>query len=295
MQGADAYRVVFDVAKSRYDWQLPAIGLLFIPVGALLIWLAPRAGWTGTKRWLGYYFIGFSMLFSGLVFLVTWPQHSRAKGAFRTEIVSSVEGPVTDFRPMPYEGHQDECFTVQAKTFCYSDYDMTAGFHNSASHGGPIREGLPVRVFYVGDMIVRLEVRADLLPSEVERKAVARREESESEAQMRHDPAIVRLEMGFSVAVLFFVAWWNIQPQRFMRLWIEPPYKPLTIRLFRLFFAANLVGAAVYLGREIAHFQGTSSDYLIAAEIAAAWMWGMWVMFRLVEAYGTRYRRHSTR
>jgi len=67
-------------------------------------------------------------------------------------------GSSQNFRPMPYEGHQDECFSVQAQTFCYSDYVVTVGFNNSASHGGPIREGLRVRVSYIGNTIIRLEV-----------------------------------------------------------------------------------------------------------------------------------------
>ena len=78
---------------------------------------------------------------------------------------SVVEGAVTNFRPMPYTGHTLECFSVREQTFCYSDYVVTAGFNNTTSHGGPIREGLPVRVSYIGGTIVRLEVKADALPS----------------------------------------------------------------------------------------------------------------------------------
>jgi hypothetical protein len=52
-----------------------------------------------------------------------------------------LEGSVENFDPMPYEGHQDECFTVQSKRFCYSDYEVQAGFNRSAAHGGPIRQG----------------------------------------------------------------------------------------------------------------------------------------------------------
>jgi hypothetical protein len=59
---------------------------------------------------------------------------------------------------MPYTGHSEESFTVEGHRFSYSDYIVTSGFHNTASHGGPIREGLHVRVTYSGNLILRLEV-----------------------------------------------------------------------------------------------------------------------------------------
>ena len=87
---------------------------------------------------------------------------SDAFTAFRTGQYSLVEGIVTDFHPMPFEGHDDECFTVEAQRFCYSDYDeATSGFHNAASHGGPIRSGIHVRIAYLGPTILRLQIRKD--------------------------------------------------------------------------------------------------------------------------------------
>jgi hypothetical protein len=52
---------------------------------------------------------------------------------------------------MPYQGHQEECFSVGDRTFRYSDYEPTAGFNNTASHGGPIRGGLAGRIAYIGN------------------------------------------------------------------------------------------------------------------------------------------------
>jgi hypothetical protein len=69
-----------------------------------------------------------------------------------------VEGPVEQFVPMPYTGHSMERFSVAGIRFAYSDYVITGGFNNTSSHGGPIRLGRFVRITYVGEDIVRLEI-----------------------------------------------------------------------------------------------------------------------------------------
>ena len=68
------------------------------------------------------------------------------------------EGVISDFHMMPASGHENEWFVVNGKRFEYSDYAMTAGFNNTASHGGPIRKGLQVRVHHVGNEIAKLEI-----------------------------------------------------------------------------------------------------------------------------------------
>jgi hypothetical protein len=65
---------------------------------------------------------------------------------------------VTGFMPMPVTGHAMEHFCVSGACFSYSDYVVTAGFNRTSSRGGPIREGLPVRVTYLGNTILKLEV-----------------------------------------------------------------------------------------------------------------------------------------
>ena len=68
--------------------------------------------------------------------------------ALRAGNYSVVEGVVESFHPMPYEGHSYESFRVRGIRFTYSDYTITPCFNNTASHGGPIREGIRVRVVY---------------------------------------------------------------------------------------------------------------------------------------------------
>ena len=62
---------------------------------------------------------------------------------------------------MPYYGHTPgiESFTVSGVPFSYSDYIPEAGFNQTSAHGGPIHQGLPVRIWYVGKEIVKLEIK----------------------------------------------------------------------------------------------------------------------------------------
>jgi hypothetical protein len=52
-----------------------------------------------------------------------------------------------------------ESFVVQGVTFKYSDYAIIAGFNNRASHGGPVREGVPVKIWYWHGQILHLQIK----------------------------------------------------------------------------------------------------------------------------------------
>jgi hypothetical protein len=160
----DQYRVIFDLYQKGFEWWFPAYGLLFVLVGGVFVWLGRSKNWPRSRSFFGYFMIGFACLWSGVTFSSMFREYVALRSAYRHSQFSVVEGRVTAFRPMPYQGHQLECFSVEAQTFCYSDYVVTAGFNNSASHGGPIREGLPVRVSYIGNTIVRLEVPSNPPP-----------------------------------------------------------------------------------------------------------------------------------
>jgi hypothetical protein len=272
---------------------VPCLRFDFRSGRGVIIWLGKRNDWPRSRRFVGYFMVGFACLWSGLTFSTTFGEYLRLRSAFRHSQFSVVEGRITSFRPMPYEGHQDECFSVQSQTFCYSDYGVTAGFNNSASHGGPIREGLPVRVSYVGSTIVRLEIRSDAY-SDAQRTAVAQAAKTDWQQREDRDPTLDRMNLGFSVAAVFLVAWWNLQPQRFMRFWSKPPYKSLTVTLFRLFFAANLIGAIWHLVEQVNRHHRAMSEYRAAAAIAAAWITVMWVMVTVMFWFARRQDQTKT-
>ena len=157
-----AYKVAFDIIDAGYkEWSFGASGLVFIAAGIVLVMfhsaLAPR--WPEPlRRGFAWFFLLFSLLWTGCAVGSTYYEYAKLVSAVRSGQVQYVEGHVEQFVPMPHGGNAMESFTVQGKRFEYSDYVVTAGFNNTASHGGPIREGRSVRVTYVDDTIVRLEI-----------------------------------------------------------------------------------------------------------------------------------------
>jgi len=153
------YTTVFQISSGSYGVPFALSGLIFFVIGAILA----AAKWRFRWRRLHWLFIAFSCAFGILwMFLASAPVLTEgvdAFNAFQTGHYALVEGEVTDFHPMPYQGHQDECFSVQDERFCYSDYEATPGFRNSASHGGPIRAGIHVRIAYLGGTILRLQIQ----------------------------------------------------------------------------------------------------------------------------------------
>ena len=79
------------------------------------------------------------------------------RAADRDGSAEIVEGIVEQY-VLTSEGHPKETFVVSNRYFAYSDYDSSPGFHQTQARGGPISEGLRVRITHFDSNIIRLEV-----------------------------------------------------------------------------------------------------------------------------------------
>jgi hypothetical protein len=158
------YKVVFDIVESGYkSWSFPAFGLIFIAIGLfLVIFRKLISGWWGNhpraRDTFSSFFLWFAVIWTLISFFGTYSEYSNLRSAYKSGNFDVVEGRVTYFMPMPYSGHAMEKFCVNDHCFEYSDFVVSGSFNNTMSHGGPIREGLPVRVTFVRNKIIKLEV-----------------------------------------------------------------------------------------------------------------------------------------
>jgi hypothetical protein len=209
------------VGKYRWGWRKPGwpVPLIFCFLGIVVFYVA-----------------------GPLVSDIT-QMNSEALTAFETGRYSVIEGVVTDFHPMPYEGHDDECFSVTSRRFCYSDYQATPGFHNAASHGGPIRPGLRVRIAHSGGTILRIEIAKDQVPSAASLSATAKSAQVDFQTRTENDPLQQRMLLAFLFTGACWTLWWNLQWKRAMRFWVRPPNRQVTQLLFRIWFAVSFVSS----------------------------------------------------
>lgn len=277
------YVTVFDISKQPFEWWWPAIGILIFALGIVLIKLAPR--WPNLKnaKVVGWVMLVVGPIFTIVVYNSVNSMWADWRSAYERGSYFTVEGVVEDFKPMPYEGHQEECFRVKNQQFCYSDYIVQPGFRQSASHGGPIREGLPVRIYYYEGQILRLDIRADMLPSKVARASYAKAEEAKWYDWVRNDPTNDRIGLALNFAFVLISLCWNLNWRHYMRYWIwkGTPYSALWELVFRAFFLLTFIGSTVGLVQMIGEKHRTATDFQKAALYSLFWL-GFFVIFDVV-------------
>jgi hypothetical protein len=155
-----SYRVVFDSTQTQAQWLLSDSVILLFAVGflALLLWMNWRARKSsrGTRVIWGVVFVVVSVGFYARYASHYWWQGILYyhRGAYKT-----VEGPVRNYLAKQMTDGNFEQFMVGDITFGYLDIGRGKCFHKTAQNGGPIREGLQVRVGYTDSVcIVKLEV-----------------------------------------------------------------------------------------------------------------------------------------
>jgi hypothetical protein len=159
------YQVAYDIQNVMFPvWWIFGIGILFFTVGLGIVFfgdteLLDSIIESSTKQRVVMPIL--SCVLGSLTIgagIISYSNFANLRSAARNGSAEIVEGKVEQFVPMPYEGHAHETFIVNGRYFSYSDFDLTRGFNNTQSHGGPIKEGLQVRITHVDGSIVKLEI-----------------------------------------------------------------------------------------------------------------------------------------
>jgi len=147
------------VYQPMFAWGFPAVGILGSLVGAAVAWKL-----RGPKRRTWALVSGLALLWALAIGVAAYVKYLGGRSMVASTETSLVEGVVRDFSPGEFLGHKQESFWVNGVRFAYQDDVYTGGFNHDAGRGGPMREGLFVRIRYVpsaqpyGNLILHLEI-----------------------------------------------------------------------------------------------------------------------------------------
>ena len=149
------FQLVYDIHQAGCRvWFFAPIGLA-LTIGSLIAWRSGRA--TGSVQ-PAFPILFFAML-TVVSFVVTWGEYWHLLRARDHGEAQVLVGVVSAFEPAPtYRG--TERFRVADHEFSYSRFQTKQGFHRLSADGGPMAQGLCVRLQYIDDHILRLETAA---------------------------------------------------------------------------------------------------------------------------------------
>ena len=157
---------VFDAAQFNLDNLIgPAVGITILVFG----WrMAGRQLWADRRetynlqgrvvRFLCRAWLCLGLAWTSMILFGTVQDYVEARDRLRSGDYSIVEGTVEQFR----KTREMESFVVNGKFFQYSDSWATSGFNNTTSSGGPMKNGLHVRIAHPANLILRLEIASGM-------------------------------------------------------------------------------------------------------------------------------------
>ncbi len=161
-----AYEMYYDAALYGFTaWTSVLITLPFV-AAVIFLFSKPTSYWGAPKvsakliNGFRYFYLCMTLFFLITSLSETYSNYLLYKNYVENNEFQVVEGVVTNFQPY-VERRSPEEFCVNDVCFKFRDYLTTWGFNQNASDGGPIHEGLQVRIAYVEgeeNIIVRLEI-----------------------------------------------------------------------------------------------------------------------------------------
>ncbi len=157
------YRLVYDVAAAGYtDWWFPAAGLIGLAVFGFGLYRALRDEEPLQRSWI--YILGLPFLTVWVLgaFWGTYGDYTSIRDRLNSGRYILVEGVVQQFQDGDAGDHDPERWMVRSGDtvyrYSYVRSQLSPGFRHEAIHGGPIRNGLHVRIADVDGHIARLEI-----------------------------------------------------------------------------------------------------------------------------------------
>jgi hypothetical protein len=157
------YQTVFQVSYFSNGSLLESLAFLGAGIVALVVIVfAWKFGKINRPKLIVFSCVGmpFWFLVSGFWFYSNISTGKMWTAALANNQCEVVEGTVQVLHQQPWSGHDaGDHISIGGKDFTYSDYVESLGYHQTISHDGQLKNGAVARLHYIGDVILKVEIK----------------------------------------------------------------------------------------------------------------------------------------
>jgi hypothetical protein len=149
-------QVYYDISRDGFEgWWVLGVPYIMVIYLIILCFFNVQGG--------SLLLVGASFAFIAAIFssVLTWYEFVNSCKALKNGSCRIVEGFVTEHTvscPEP-RNRESESFIVAGKRFFYADNIFVVGFNRTPRNGGKIKNDMNLKVFYLEDRIIRIEIK----------------------------------------------------------------------------------------------------------------------------------------
>jgi hypothetical protein len=157
------YRTVFEVSYFSNGSLLMNIVFLCVGIGVVVASLySLKSGRMKPLQKIGVFcfWAPFWFLFGGFWLYSNLSSGKELTTALANDKCEVVEGIVQVLHEQPYGGHDaGDHILIGGKDFTCNYYSEMLGYHQTVSHGGLLKDGTVARLHYLGNVILKVEIK----------------------------------------------------------------------------------------------------------------------------------------
>jgi hypothetical protein len=151
------YILYYDLAKEGFNFIDPIVGLIIAILVSTVFYFFRKVSF------LFFPLSIVSMIIGVLTFsidMLVYKDYLYLKKLLLTNQYKIMEGRPERFLYLAQGGHGKESFYLNGIKFEYADnLNPNLGFHRTVAYGGPIKEGVYIKICYYNNHILKLEIR----------------------------------------------------------------------------------------------------------------------------------------
>lgn len=149
------YETIFNIMDKKFTyWPTVIRNISFLSLAFIFFYVFRKK--STFLKFFAYSFLIVSILIS-ISPIIHYLDYRNLRNAYIKNEAEVIEGTITNFIPMSKYGGGKETFELARHRIEF--FSSSKGFNHTSTFGGPLREGLYIRILFFNNNILKLEIK----------------------------------------------------------------------------------------------------------------------------------------